>query len=51
MLIKCLKEECEVKALSLNFHKPLVLRVFVTKNSLVLEVKHLVEVAIYLVVE
>jgi hypothetical protein len=41
-------EQYEVKVLLLILHIPLVLKGFATKNSQVLEVKLLVEVAIYL---
>jgi hypothetical protein len=44
-------EQYEVKVLLLILHIPLVLKGFATKNSQVLEVKLLVEAAIYLVVE
>jgi hypothetical protein len=44
-------EQYEVKVQLLILHIPLVLKGFVTKNSQVLEVKLLVEEAIYLMVE
>jgi hypothetical protein len=46
-----LKEGYGVEVQLLRLHRPLVLRVFVTKNSQVLEVKLMVEVAIYLMAE
>jgi hypothetical protein len=51
VLIKYLMEEYEAKVQLMILHRPLVLRAFATKNSQVLEVKLLVEAAIYLVVE
>jgi hypothetical protein len=44
-------EQYEVKVLLLILHIPLVLKEFATKNTQVLEVKLLVEAAIYLMEE